>query len=225
MLRTTTIFAKKPEPGAVKTRLAPRLVGAEAASFATAMLDDTVARCVRAEHREFETVLCVAPEDAVPWFVARYPRVARVVPQIGAGLGERLARHAHDELSEGARTLVVIGSDAPHARIESCLEAHERLERGADLVLGLDDGGGYHLVGLRRPCAEIFTRVPMSTPDMAARTVALAREMGLVVAFVEPEFDVDEPADVERLREAFESGRLARERAPRTAAFLTSARA
>jgi glycosyltransferase A (GT-A) superfamily protein (DUF2064 family) len=60
----------------------------------------------------------------------------------------------------------------------------------------------------------------MSTPDMGERTVSLARSLGLRVEFVAAGFDIDEPADLDRLRRllATEPG-LAR-RIPRTAATL-----
>lgn len=221
--RTTTIFTKQPRPGFVKTRLCPRLEALAASELALAMLDDTVEKCAR--NGSFETVLCVDPGHAVAWFEARYPGVSRVVAQVGDGLGARLAHHVDVEFASHASgvvspTLVVIGSDAPHVPVEACTEAHERLERGADLVLGLDDGGGYHLVALRRPCGELFTRVPMSTNDMGAATVHLARSMGLAVDFVATDFDVDTPGDLDRLGDLLRRGVIAPARLPRTAAFL-----
>jgi glycosyltransferase A (GT-A) superfamily protein (DUF2064 family) len=94
---------------------------------------------------------------------------------------------------------VCIGADAPHVPLERITSGHAALEDGADVVLGPDEGGGYYLVGLARPAAEIFTGVPMSTGDMCARTVELARSRGLAVRLLETEYDVDRPADLARL--------------------------
>jgi rSAM/selenodomain-associated transferase 1 len=215
---TTTIFTRRPAAGSVKTRLEPRIGPARAADLALAMLDDTVEKCVA--EPAFETVLCVTPADAIDWFRSRYARVARVLSQRGEGLGARLAQHARTELESGGRTLVIVGSDAPHAPVSAIVAAHAELARGTDLVLGLDDGGGYWLVGLREPHVELFTRVPMSTRDMGAETVTLARSLGLSVAFVDPCFDVDEPRDLDRLIAGIASGAIDRLLVPRTAARL-----
>ncbi|MBL8857186.1 MAG: DUF2064 domain-containing protein [Planctomycetes bacterium] len=202
----------------MKTRLVPTLSSKLAADLALALLDDTVAKC-RLEVG-FETILCVAPPDSVSWFEERYASVARIVPQVGDGLGERLANLFERELSVPGRTLVAIGSDAPHIPSDVCREAHERLERGAGLVVGLDDGGGYHLIGMSAPHAELFTGVPMSSSNMGERTVRMARSMGLVVEFVERAFDIDEPADMQRLVELIGRDRQLAERLPHTAAFF-----
>lgn len=216
--RVTLVFTKQPAAGLVKTRLVPLLGEARAAELALAMLDDTVRKCVG--EPSFETVLCVAPETAIAWFRERYPAVARVLPQIGADLGLRMAQRFDEEFALKDRTIVALGSDAPHTPVEWTSEAHERLARGADVVLGLDDGGGYHTIGLKRAVPQLFRDVPMSTGDMGERTVSLARSMGLVVEFVPSSFDIDVPADLERLRELCSTHAASARRMPATAALL-----
>jgi rSAM/selenodomain-associated transferase 1 len=195
--RLTAIFAKRPLAGAVKTRLSPPLAPEEAAELAAAMLDDTLAACRGVSGHA--TLLRVAPAAELGWFRARYPGVT-VVAQEGDGLGARLAAHfAAEHAARPGWTFVVLGSDAPHLGAARALEAHERLERGAELVLGPDEGGGYHLVGLRRSVPELFTRVPMSCAETFGRTLALARSLGLAVEQTESGYDVDLPADLARL--------------------------
>jgi len=197
-LRLTTIFTKRPAPGAVKTRLSPPLAPEQAAELALAMLDDTVRLC--AAELGFETRLRVAPPSALAWFRARYEDVPATA-QKGEGLGVRLAAHfaAHLTGSVGNVTCVVIGSDAPHLGVERIHAAHAALADGADVVLGPDEGGGYHLVGLRRPVPELFTEIPMSTGDMFERTATLARSLGLTLELVPRGYDIDTPDDLERL--------------------------
>lgn len=204
--RLTTIFSKLPRAGEVKTRLVPPLSPEDAAGLAEAMLADCVARS--AACTEFRTELCVHPPGSQGWFRARFPEVAAVRAQAGRELGERLARHFDEAFArEALESAVVVGSDAPEVPLARLLEAHQRLADGADAVFGPDRGGGYYLVGLRRPCGALFTEVSMSTPGMYARTLELARDRRLVVAELEPGFDVDTGADLRRLRRA---ARLAR---------------
>ncbi len=203
--RLTTIFSKLPRAGEVKTRLSPPLSPDDAAALAEAMLADCVARS--ATCGEFRTELCVHPPGAEGWFHARFPEVAAVRTQSGRALGERLAGHFEQAFArEPLESAVVVGSDAPEVPLERLLEAHQRLCDGADAVFGPDAGGGYYLVGLRRPCGVLFTEVSMSTPGMYARTLELARDRRLVVAELAPGHDVDTGEDLRRLRR---SARLA----------------
>lgn len=198
--RRTAVFAKAPEPGRVKTRLCPPLSPQQAAELAAAMLADVLER--HAARSEYVTELVLWPPEAVPGFRARHPELARVVPQRGQGLGERLANW-FAERCDGAATALVVGSDCPLLGPATVTRAHELLEGldapAADVVFAPDGGGGYGLVGLRRAEPALFLDVPMSTPDMFARTLALARRRGLAVALLPPCEDVDAPTDLARL--------------------------
>lgn len=195
MSRLTLLFAKHPEPGKVKTRLAPALDPRRAAALALAMLEDLVERhCAEDAYR---TELHVHPPERRDWFEQRFALEVRV--QEGEDLGERLAAAFEGALGR-ARTVVVLGTDLPLLPRASVLEAHERLEAGADLVLAPDLGGGYGLVGLTRPAPRLFSAVPMSTSSMFARTLALAESLGLAAEVLAPVLDVDLPGDLERLR-------------------------
>lgn len=200
--RVTTIFSKCPLPGSVKTRLCPPLSPEQAAQLAEAMLVDTYERCHRAG---LLTELCVTPEESLPWFRERFPE-ARVGAQIGAGLGERMARHFAGESEYTSR--VILGSDAPHLATRLVLAAHEALEQGVDLVLGPDQGGGYYLVGLEGSHPELFTSVEMSTVSMFEETVNKARERGLSVSVLDSGYDIDRVEDLKRLAAELRAGRL-----------------
>ena len=195
-MRLTSVFAKRPRPGEVKTRLVPPLSMEDAAELALAMLDDTVEKCAACD--AFETSIAAAGD--LDWFRERYATVREVVPQEGRELGERLARHF--ERAAAARpgwSLAAVGADSPQVPVERIVEAHEAIEGGADLVLGPDRGGGYYLVALARPVAAVFTRVEMSTPTMRERTLEIARELGLRVRLLAEDFDVDTPEDLDHL--------------------------
>ena len=209
--RATAVFAKRPQPGRVKTRLCPPLSPEQAAGLAADMLADVMAQLSSAP--ELALSLHFAPAEERAWFEERYRPPGGLHAQRGEGLGERLAGYFEHELAPGgARTAVVVGSDVPlisPARVES---AHLELEGGADLVLGPDRGGGYYLVGLRRPAPELFIEVPMSTRGMCAATAELARGRGLRVALLEPGYDVDLEEDLLALRRDLEQPEALRAR-------------
>ena len=194
--RRTAILSKQPVPGEVKTRLCPPLAASEAAALAEAMLRDAVERCRAVAG--WRTTLWFAPASAGAWFERAFPGL-ELRPQVGAGLGKRLAAAFAEGLA-AADTMVAIGSDQPMVSTATIDSAHRALEEGADVVLGPDAGGGYVLVGLRATFPELFTEVEMSTPDMCAATVARAEQAGRRVALLPPGYDVDVEEDLARLR-------------------------
>lgn len=221
--RHTTIFAKRPDPGAVKTRLAPPLGPAEAAELAACMVLDGVERLLRWSQAEpLGPALAYAPPGARAWFAERCPAGLELLEQRGPELGARLAAH----FEEAARrhpgaTLVVLGADAPLLARATLLAAHRALAAGSDLVLSPDQGGGYALVGLRAPAPELFRAVPMSSAGMRERTLALAESLGLRATLLEPTLDVDVAADLEELARRLAHGPPGDpDRPPRTAAWV-----
>jgi uncharacterized protein len=223
--RHTSIFAKRPDPGAVKTRLVPPLFPAQAADLARCMVLDGAERLLRWDREEpLGPALAYAPADGRAWFEAHCPPGLELLEQRGADLGARLAAHFERVARERpGSTVVVLGADAPLLPRSTVLAAHRALAEGVQVVLAPDQGGGYSLVGLREPVPQLFTAVPMSSLGMGARTVALARELGLSCALLEPAPDVDLPADLELLARLIDQ--LAPDdpdRPPRTAAWLRS---
>lgn len=191
------IFAKRPRPGEVKTRLAPALGDEGAAALAEALLDDAVGRLGDAEG--LATELAYAPPDDGAWFAGRYPGLA-LRPQRGAGLAERLEAWFAEVLAGGAPAAVAVGSDSPWTTAGRVRRAIELLERGADVVLGPDLGGGYYLVALSAPRPGLFTDITMSTGTMFDETLAWLAARDLRVELLPRDYDLDEPADLDRLR-------------------------
>lgn len=205
------VFARRPVPGEVKTRLA-RAIGAEAA-----------ARLYRAFVADLARRFGAGPPPAF-WAVAPplgdfaelfgLPR-ERCFEQSGGDLGARLRAAFRAMRERGFSRVAAIGSDSPHLPARRMREALARLER-ADVVLGPARDGGYYLVALRGP-ADVFSGIAWSTPDVLSQTLARVASLGLRADLLEPDFDVDTASDLDRLRAQVAS---APEDLPATAAAL-----
>lgn len=205
------MFAKKPVPGEVKTRLSGALGEDGAATLYQAFLDDVVAT-VR-DCRAASTELWVSPPDSVPWFEDRYPELS-VRPQAGAELGRRLRRSFSKVFLDGATSAVAVGSDHPTLPRELVARAFDAMA-GMDVVLGPTDDGGYYLVGVRArawPAArEIFSGIPWSTDGVLRVTLARVDDVGLRSGLLPVWYDVDDPSDLSRLQaDVSESSETAR---------------
>jgi rSAM/selenodomain-associated transferase 1 len=190
------VFAKAPRPGLVKTRLSPPLSLDQCADFYEQMLSDVLEASARfAAEFDLEPVLAFHPPDAASELIHRAPPGFRLQAQRGTGLGERMANAFAEGAAAGAEWVLLRGSDSPGLGFDQVGTAVSRLKAGDDLVLTPDEGGGYSMIGLRKPCRELFD-VQMSAQDMLQRTVETANRLGLGSTLTSPAFDVDRVADL-----------------------------
>jgi rSAM/selenodomain-associated transferase 1 len=214
---TIVVFAKAPEVGRVKTRLVPPFSFEQAADFYAAMLADVLAATAG-----FSRELGLTPVVAVhPWerrsAVLRIaPSQFRVVPQRGVDLAARMTWAVREAAAAGAQRILLRGSDSPTLEREVVREALDGLGE-LDLVLRPDCGGGYSLVGLRRPAAGLFDH-PMSTRSVLEDTLTHAERLGLRTRVAEAGFDIDSAPDICRLADLRRAGIAAL--CPRTLAYL-----
>lgn len=187
------IFVKAPEPGRVKTRLAAVLGDRRAADIYRALGRRVAARCLGPNH---DTVVWYAPAGgraAVREWL-RQLRIAAFRAQGAGTLGERLEGAFRRHFAEGARRVVVIGSDCPDVDAGLVGRAFEALE-GHDLVLGPARDGGYYLVGLRAPAPELFRGIRWSTDAVLGETVSAARRLALRTRLLPTLRDIDTLSD------------------------------
>lgn len=195
-------MAKRPQPGAVKTRLCPPLSNEQASALAEALLEDTVALVRRAACAELLIACSPATEQA--WFADRFPGVG-LIPQIGDDLGARLAAVFAAAWKLRFRPCVVIGTDCPYLTPEILNAAFEALkpgQSGAEVALGPAQDGGYYLIGSNWPQPALFQDVDWSSDRVLAQTLAHAHRLRLPVRLLPRLSDIDLPTDLVRLRGA-----------------------
>ncbi|MFN9266299.1 MAG: DUF2064 domain-containing protein [Acidobacteriota bacterium] len=178
------LFAKAPEPGRVKTRLAAA-IGTPAAVvlhklFVNTMLD----RLPR--FGEVELHLDTPTDD----FSRENVSPALQSP---GNLGDRMLYALAPRVPA-----LLLGSDSPtvpDAHIAAMLDA------SADITLAPADDGGYWAIAARRTHPNMFAGVRWSTEHTLADTVAACQAAGLTVALGPAWFDVDEARDLVRIAE------------------------
>lgn len=197
MSRQFGIFAKFWQPGAVKTRLAATVGEAAAARVHEACLRTLLERFAGVAER---CVLAFAPADRRPEFAAVATERWALEPQDSGDLGRRMASHFALAFATGATRVVLIGSDSPTLPAASVDEAFDRLSTRADAVFGPSEDGGYYLIGLSRPMAELFQGIPWGTGDVWPQTLKRLAA-GCRFDVLTPWYDIDTFADLGRLRE------------------------
>ncbi len=207
-------MAKAPLPGIAKTRLAGALGADRAAVLAACFLRDTVDKALAAGATVF---VAYTPARGRKVLERLLPSGIRWIPQSGDSLGERMENALAMAFSARFCPVVMIGTDTPQIAPERLKEALGQLsEDCANLVLGPAEDGGYYLIGMSEVPGGLFSGVEWSSGRERDQTLANAVSRNLRVALLPVEYDVDTPADLERLRQELKSSAAARERAPAT---------
>ena len=203
------LFAKKPTPGAVKTRLQSHLSAHDAARLYEALLLD----CATALHatKAAAKVVAFAPVDAEDALRALLAPIGsfEYVPQPEGDLGQRMEGLMQWAFARGAERVVLVGSDSPSLPA-AYIDEGLALLCEKEVVLGPSTDGGYYLVGRRKGESRIFQDVAWSTGMVLEQT--LARLGSQTLGLLPPWYDVDTPADAGFLKVHLEA--LARAGSP-----------
>lgn len=204
-VNTLILFVKNPQPGTVKTRLTPWLTPEEAAALYRAFILDTLV--LSDQPGSFRRMIAFAPGEglaALKTFITT-PDIV-FFPQTGATLGDRMRTAIEKAFSDGARRVAIIGSDSPILPSGYLTDAFDALLQ-KDIVIGPATDGGYYLIGAVQnhrtveQLPHLFSDIPWSTNAVYDRTVSALQKNGLSYAALPAWADVDEPADILRLRD------------------------
>jgi rSAM/selenodomain-associated transferase 1 len=196
------VVAKRPAPGNTKTRLSPPLSPEQASALYECFLADTLDQIRQVDG--VERVIAYLPANAHGYFHRLAPDF-QLIQQDGPDLGARLDHALSSYLSRGYEHAVIMDSDSPTLPTEHLSQAFIALSDGAQVVLGPCEDGGYYLIGCSQPVPRLLREVRMSTPTVAADTIALANEEGLHLVQLPTWYDVDDGPSLVRLTEEIES--------------------
>lgn len=194
------VFARAPQPGAVKTRLIP-LLGAEgAAALHVRLVKHALETAGKTALHQVE--LHCAPDASDPFFqsCAGYYGVT-VKAQAGGDLGARMQAAFTQALTQHARVLL-IGSDCPALTARHLRQAEQALRDGADAVFVPCEDGGYALIGLKHVESRLFDGIAWGTDGVMAETRLRLKQLGWSWRELETLWDVDRPEDYRRLMDS-----------------------
>ncbi len=191
--RCLTLFTKPTRAGEVKTRLIGELAPEQAAELHAAFRDDLLERL---DPGAFDLSIAWALGEGEPVPDGPHPGLRQVGDDLGARLLDALAR-----AGESHELVAAVGSDHPLLPVEAVEEAFDRLERGAEVVLGPATDGGYYLIAFRTAALDrrVFADIPWSTAGVLERTLERCRELDLTAELLAEASDVDTSDDLRRL--------------------------
>ncbi len=213
-------MAKVPRPGRVKTRLEPFLTSDQCASLAAAFLKDTVRFAASVCE---DVIVAFDPPDGKDEIAGIVGAEITLIPQDGAGLGERIEAAVLAAAELDFNPIVVIGTDSPTLPTRFLNDAIVSFgQADTDLVLGGTVDGGYYLIAMRRATPGIFDGIRWSSQHTYRDTLARARTRGVSGIIELPRwYDVDDSTDLIRLHNEFVGDGTLTSRCPNTYAWLT----
>lgn len=218
------LMCKPPRPGVTKTRLAAQIGAVAAAALSRAFLSDCAnAASAAADDCALDLLACFRPEDAAgelgALLGAGWPLVHADSGDFGATMRDALA----SLLARSPGGAIIMGADVPLIDAATIADAARLLREGSEsrIVIGPTFDGGYWLIGIRslEHAASLFAPLNWSTSEVFAQTERRARASGLDLVTLPMQRDIDEPDDLDWLRDE-----LARSRGncPATRAALAS---
>ncbi len=192
------ILAKAPITGYAKTRLIAMLGAQGAADLQRWLLQRTIATALAADVGPV-TLWCAGDMQHPDAALCRTFAAVTLRQQPEGDLGTRMLAAVAESPTAGG---LVIGTDCP-VLTSAHLRAAAKSLRTSDAVVLPAEDGGYVLIGMREPIAGAFAGVDWGTESVMAQTrerlAALGRRWEEPVTL----WDVDRPADLERLSTVF----------------------
>lgn len=184
------IMCKAPVAGFVKTRLCTDYSAEEAAEIHQAMAKTVIERA----NRLFSDVWIASDDIEHPFF---NEFTLNRVSQCNGDLGDRMTCLLIQAFSEGAESVLFLGTDSPHMPESRLLKVAELLSE-SNVVIGPVEDGGYDLIAMDKPYTDLFKDIGWSSEDVLKETLQRAEALEVSMELLEMSFDLDTPASLER---------------------------
>lgn len=188
------VFAKNPELGKVKTRLAKSIGDHEALEVYKQLILHTQKQTVL-NHAELVVYYSESIDTNDGWTAANREL------QADGDLGMKMSQAFSNELAQYDK-VCIIGTDCGELNYNHLNEAFDRLT-DHDFVIGPANDGGYYLLGMKSFEPSLFEGVDWSTDQVLRQTIdkmtALEKSYFLLPELI----DVDTREDWEKVKENF----------------------
>lgn len=195
--RCILFFAKYPEAGGVKTRLAADIGQDAAAEIYKNFIEDLLSLL---KSLNVNLKFYFSPPDTEEGFSKWLGKKYCFKPQIGADLGKILTNAFGDAFQENPANVVAIGSDSPDLP-EDYINLSFHALGTHDVVLGPADDGGYYLIGFTKEAflPQVFEHITWSADTVFDQTLNILRQHRRNVYILPQWHDVDTLDDLKSL--------------------------
>lgn len=185
------LFAREPELGVGKTRLAKDIGPARAHFYSQVFMTYLGTRLAKLNHPLW--VHYTGTKE--PTFLKQaFTTAAFFHPQVEGSLGERLA-HASKMTAQSAHAL--LGTDSPDLPLTYFKTAHQGSVQKEATLIPTEDGG-YCLLALPWHVPEVFRDIAWSTPIVFEQTLNALKKVRIPTNIAPTWYDIDHETELER---------------------------
>ncbi len=184
------IFAKNPEFGKVKTRLAATIGHKKALEVYIKLLLHT--RSIASPFIKNTIFYFTNDTEKTEGWSQFNQRL-----QIGNSLGARMSNALKESFDEGNDKVLIIGTDCYEITSEVISNAFRVLDDN-DVVIGPAEDGGYYLLGMKRFYPEFFMNKKWSTETVFIDTIEDVKLLGLTHKNLPTLTDIDTEQDLRK---------------------------
>ena len=197
MKEALMIFAKNPEYGKVKTRLAATTGDAQALFIYEQLLKHTISVT---KDLPFDKIIFYSDSviEKDDWENTIYQKKI----QQGKSLGSKMKNAFKSSFTGGYEKIVIIGTDCFELDEKHILKAFEQLKK-VDIVIGPAKDGGYYLLGMKKLYGGIFENVDWSTDKVLKQTRGICKQLNLSVFLLRELNDIDDEEDLKNQESLF----------------------
>ncbi len=188
------IFARNPEIGKVKTRLAKTIGEEKALMIYLKLLEHTYAIA----DKVFADKAVFYSEKVQEFDILDYYKFPKFL-QKGENLGDRMDRAFGQAFGQHYEKVLIIGSDCYELTSDIIEDALVALDNH-NVVVGPAHDGGYYLLGMDRHYSHLFRNKVWSAENVLLDTILDLKKLKLSYALMPTLNDVDEEKDLGALR-------------------------
>ena len=185
MSNTIIVFAKNPEWGKVKTRLAAT-IGNDKALEAYKLLVKHTESVIESTNIPVAVYFTNYIDEQESFGFANGKKHI----QIAGDLGAKMKQAFEEQFNAGHNKVVIVGTDCYELRKEHLIQAFEALDTN-NVVIGPANDGGYYLLGMNSYIPALFDGIHWSTETVLDETIAVIKKLNKQYTLLETLVDVD----------------------------------
>jgi hypothetical protein len=195
MTEAVIIFARLPQKGKVKTRIAKTLGEKFAVDFYKACAENTFNECRKIASNNLDIYIFYADKNDKKLMKNWAGSEFRLFPQSGEDLGKRMLNAFKQVFAEGVRRAILIGTDIPGISSKVISDSLISLCK-SDVVIGPAKDGGYYLIGMNKLYGFLFEKIEWGSGKVFSDTLNRISLHNIERQIVAELYDIDTEEDL-----------------------------
>ena len=199
------IFAKMPEPGKVKTRLAEELGNTFAVEFYKNCAAHIFNEISQLKKYGIDCYLFYGIDNNISEIKKWVNKNFIYNPQTGGDLGNKMSAAFQNVFAHGKNKVIIVGTDIPDISKEIFLKAFDELDKN-DFVISPSHDDGYNFLGMKSYYPEVFQNIKWSSEEVFPKTIDAIKKLNLKVSVGKSLIDIDDKKDLNEWLANIEDG-------------------